>query len=598
MKIEFILTICLLINILLAISGGVNSLPSDRRPLIERFKRFSDGDDVDIVGDDNNDDNNGDEDTTTASVITTDNNNSNNDDKDDDDDGKPDKDDNNGNNSDDNDEDDEDVHQEEDNDDDDSQPDVSQEGSKLLVILVDGFRWDYVARDKRLIGFPRVAANGVTAKYVKPVFPANSYPNWYSIMTGLYPESHGMFENYMYDQDWDELFLMSPHRNASHSHWWNQTEPLWVTAEQNGCRTAMYLWDGCQVRIRGTKPYVCHQYRQLYSADEADNQTRTYMKQILDDFSYNKYRLALLYYEFVDYNGHEYGPRHRRTKQAIRAIDKIINDLYDDILEEKLEDDVNVVIVSDHGMISKEGFRVIDIEDYLDFNDVELFIGKGSVAQVLPEKDKEDEVFHQLRQAKVDGLNVYRKANIPDRYHMKNHKNVLPILLTTDEGYYIEPPTIKDKVYPHQESDTAPGDDSDDDNDNNDNNNVLKGGGAHGYDVEYVDEMRTIVYGFGPAFRKAYISEPLEMVDHYNLFCELLDLNNCRPNNGSKYRTELLLKEAESDDDDDNDDSDEDDDEDNDGDDDDSDGDGVQAFSLNWCLVFAVLAKIGAQLWL
>jgi hypothetical protein len=182
-------------------------------------------------------------------------------------------------------------------------PQVSQEGSKLLIILVDGFRWDYVSRDKTLKGFRKIAENGVSAKYVKPIFPANSYPNWYSIVTGLYGESHGMIQNYMYDESRDDLFLMSPHPNASHNHWWNQSEPIWISAEKLGIKTAMYLWDGCQVRIAGIKPFICHKYKATYNSDEANNETRVYIKNILDHFSNDKYRLALLYYELVDHTG-------------------------------------------------------------------------------------------------------------------------------------------------------------------------------------------------------------------------------------------------------------------------------------------------------
>jgi len=179
----------------------------------------------------------------------------------------------------------------------------SQEGVKLLIILVDGFRYDYVSRDKSLKGFPRIAKNGVRAEYVKPIFPANSYPNWYSIVTGLYGESHGIFQNHMYDEEKDDFFLMAPNPNASHTHWWNKSEPIWITAEKNRVKSALYLWDGCQVKIRQRKPTVCVEYKSLYDMNTASNQTKHYIEKILDDFSDDKYRLALLYYEFVDYTG-------------------------------------------------------------------------------------------------------------------------------------------------------------------------------------------------------------------------------------------------------------------------------------------------------
>jgi predicted AlkP superfamily pyrophosphatase or phosphodiesterase len=179
----------------------------------------------------------------------------------------------------------------------------SQSGTKLMIILVDGFRFDYVSRDKNLKGFPRIAKSGVRAEYVKPIFPPNSYPNWYSIVTGLYGESHGMFENNMFDRTLNDFFLMVPHPNASHSHWWDKSEPIWITAEKNGVKAALYLWDGCQVLIRGRKPTICVEYKSLYESNIAFNETKRYVDKILDDFSHDKYRLALLYYELVDHTG-------------------------------------------------------------------------------------------------------------------------------------------------------------------------------------------------------------------------------------------------------------------------------------------------------
>ncbi len=107
----------------------------------------------------------------------------------------------------------------------------------------------------------------------------------------------------MLDRTRNDLFLMNPHPNASHSHWWDKSEPIWITAEKNGVKAALYLWDGCQVLIRGRKPTVCVEYKSLYESNIAINETKRYVDKILDDFSHDKYRLALLYYEFVDYAG-------------------------------------------------------------------------------------------------------------------------------------------------------------------------------------------------------------------------------------------------------------------------------------------------------
>ncbi|KFM82403.1 Ectonucleotide pyrophosphatase/phosphodiesterase family member 6, partial [Stegodyphus mimosarum] len=138
-------------------------------------------------------------------------------------------------------------------------PSFPMDTEKVILVLVDGVRWDYL-NDSSYVGFKRMADNGVKAEYVTPVFPSNSYPNWYTIVTGLYPENHGIVQNYMYDTERDDLFLMALHSNASHPHWWNDAEPIWVTAEKRDLKSAVYWWDGCQVLIQGKKPTKCEEY--------------------------------------------------------------------------------------------------------------------------------------------------------------------------------------------------------------------------------------------------------------------------------------------------------------------------------------------------
>ncbi|CAG2104666.1 unnamed protein product, partial [Medioppia subpectinata] len=312
--------------------------------------------------------------------------------------------------------------------------------SKLLIILVDGFRWDYVSREKTLKGFPRIAQNGVSAKYVNPIFPANSYPNWYSITTGRYAETHGMIENYMYDSKTGDHFFMSPHPNASHTHWWTQSEPLWITAEKQGVRTAMFDWDGCQVSFNGTKVTTCDPYHSVSDdIQKADNETRNYGQKILDEFAADKYRLVFLYHEIVDHTGHGYGPNSAKISEAIRGIDEILNDLYDSLEKRKLDKEVNVVIVSDHGMTQINDFKIVELKE-VDFKNIEIFLWEGAIAQATPKAGKLDEVYKQL--SEVKGIKVYKKDDIPEKFHYKHNSLVLPLLVTVDVGYTLRPESV------------------------------------------------------------------------------------------------------------------------------------------------------------
>ena len=176
---------------------------------------------------------------------------------------------------------------------------------KLLVILIDGFRHDYVKRDSGLKGFPRIAKQGVYAKRLEPVHPSNTYPNMYTIATGLYPESHGFIDDYIRDKDTGDLFLTSPHPNASHYHWWDDAVPIWVLAEKHRIKTALYNWDGCQVVSENLKkrPSATHcEPYQPYTKQDKEVFARR-IEKVVNDFKDHKYRLAMLYYEGVDYAG-------------------------------------------------------------------------------------------------------------------------------------------------------------------------------------------------------------------------------------------------------------------------------------------------------
>ncbi|CAG2174264.1 unnamed protein product, partial [Oppiella nova] len=436
-----------------------------------------------------------------------------------------------------------------------------ENNSKLLIILVDGFRWDYVARDKTLKGFPKIAQNGVSAKYVKPIFPENSYPNWYSITTGRYAENHGFIQNYMYDNvthelflmspnsypNWysittgryaenhgfiqnymydnvtHELFLMSPAPNCSQPHWWTQSEPLWITAEKNNIKTAMYVWDGCQVTIDGVNVTHCTPY--YFTSDDvtkASNITRNYGQQIylLKRRLFMSERNEMVLKQLVCPYGHGFGPNSENITQAVRAIDEVLNELFDSIVERKLDKEVNVVIVSDHGMTQIDDFKQIELKDVIDFkNSVQLYLGSGSGAQIVPKPGKEEEIYKNLNQVK--GITVYKKDDIPEKFHYKHNSLVLPLLVTVDAGYTIAAPRLEGVVY-YGDSGKKPQ------------------GGNHGYSVETSPDIRAIMYGFGPALKKNYTSDWISMVDHYNLFCHILGINPI-PNNGTDAKAKAML---------------------------------------------------------
>ncbi|XP_022240767.1 ectonucleotide pyrophosphatase/phosphodiesterase family member 6-like [Limulus polyphemus] len=396
---------------------------------------------------------------------------------------------------------------------------------KLLLILVDGCRWNYVDEQENLLGFRRIAEHGVRAEFVTPIYPSNSYPNWYTIVTGLYAENHGFVENYLYDPVRKDFFLMAPDQSASETHWWNQAEPLWITAKKSNLRSALYWWDGCQVEIRGEKPNECIQYKSPEEWDSLDKDVMKKLNETLDKFERDEIDLVQLYYEAVDANGHSYGPDSDKRKEAFARIDRMLDLLQTEIEERDMTDKINLVIVSDHGMTStdpKNGLKVINISTAINPKDLKYMIYYGASCMIVPTEEKEDKLYEDLSKGNITGLQVYKKEDLPEKYHIKGNSLTTPIVLMADPGYYIIGLEDKNRSIPISSKIYL---------------------GSHGYDPDKTKDMRTIFFARGPALKKGYKSGPIHMVDHYNLLCHLLNIKPL-PNNGSWENVKSMLNEG------------------------------------------------------
>src|SRR3954452_3636801 len=72
---------------------------------------------------------------------------------------------------------------------------AAQTGSGTVVLVaLDGFHPSYLDRAPAR-HLRKLASEGVRARWLTPVFPSLTFPNFYSIATGLYPEHHGIVSN-------------------------------------------------------------------------------------------------------------------------------------------------------------------------------------------------------------------------------------------------------------------------------------------------------------------------------------------------------------------------------------------------------------------
>jgi len=270
------------------------------------------------------------------------------------------------------------------------EPPVKQ---KLLVILLDGFRWDYIdQQDKEsLPGFRRIISQGVRAKWVKPIFPSLSYASWTTLSTGLYAENHNVIGNYFMDVLTRDKFELFNRTASSMQRWWQDAEPIWATATRNNLKVATLLWARSDIPYRGILPA----YGQGFEKTKGFHVLGDNLERAIRMFK-DGYDLIMMYNEHIDNKGHQYGPQSSELKKAVQEVDGQLDTFLKHLEADKLDQQVNVMIVSDHGMAaggSESGVEYIEIDDYVDLDDVICIIDRGAVTSVAPLPGKADKVL-------------------------------------------------------------------------------------------------------------------------------------------------------------------------------------------------------------
>ncbi len=126
----------------------------------------------------------------------------------------------------------------------------------VILISLDGFRYDYLDKYSPPT-LNQLAKDGVRAKWMIPSFPTKTFPNHYTVATGLYPEHHGIIENNIWD--FGVTFGLGKREEVQNSRWW-LGEPIWVTAEKQGLRAGAFFFPGTEAEIAGKRPTFWKQY--------------------------------------------------------------------------------------------------------------------------------------------------------------------------------------------------------------------------------------------------------------------------------------------------------------------------------------------------
>ncbi|XP_006625809.1 ectonucleotide pyrophosphatase/phosphodiesterase family member 5 [Lepisosteus oculatus] len=375
--------------------------------------------------------------------------------------------------------------------------------NKLLLVSFDGFRWDYLDRVSTP-NFDSLIKSGVQVERVYNAYITKTYPDHYTLVTGLHAESHGIVANEMYDPDINRTFSMD-RMDIYDSIWWDEAIPIWVSNQEGGHRSGAAMWPGSDVKIHGKYPT----HYMLYN-ESTHFEVR--VQQLISWFmSTEPINFGLLYWEEPDESGHRLGPENPEMNDVISQIDSNLGYLLDQLKKSGLYDELNLVVTSDHGMSQMSLDRVIELDNYVD-RDLYTWIDKSPVVGILPKEGRFEEVYTALEKAHPN-MTVYKRESIPERYYYKYNSRIQPILAEAKEGWTI----MRNK------SDTF----------------ML---GNHGYD-NMLPSMHPIFIAHGPAFRKNYSKKSMQSVDLYPLMCQILGISPA-PNNGSLSHVQDLLAES------------------------------------------------------
>lgn len=298
----------------------------------------------------------------------------------------------------------------------------------VLLISFDGFRADYFgkASTPHLDGLMR---HGVTAASMQPIFPSKTFPNHYTIVTGLYAESHGIVANDMWDPVWDATFTLS-NGAAKEGRWW-QGEPIWATAGRSGLKSACMFWPGSEAEIAGRRPTYYKPYNGATSYEERVRQVVEWLSLPLDE----RPAIVTAYFNAADDAGHAYGPDSAQVVAAIERLDATIGLLTTSLNQQALRANVDILLVSDHGMASIDSSRVVYLEDYIDLATVRI-ITTSPVFMALPiAPATAASVVAAL--AAMPHSTVWEKANAPARFHYVNNRRITPIVGVADDTWSI-----------------------------------------------------------------------------------------------------------------------------------------------------------------
>lgn len=365
---------------------------------------------------------------------------------------------------------------------------AQQKKPYVILISADGFRWDY-AKKYQASHLLELSKNGVRAASMIPSFPSVTFPNHYTLVTGLYPSHHGLVNNSFLDEKTNERYSMGDKSNVRDGKWYGGT-PLWVLAAQQHMIAASMFWVGSEAMIQGIRPSYYYDYNEKIPVSKRINTVKEWL--MLPEEK--RPHLITFYLSEPDHSGHSFGPESDQTKYAVKAVDSIVYELTKAVSSTGLP--VNYVFVSDHGMTAVDRENPLPTPKSIDT--AKYIITSSGTMMDIHAKNKADvnQLYQQLKNEEKD-YTAYLKSEMPEHFHYN----------ATDDRMNRIGDILLIPTWPKVFSSRKPG------------------AGYHGFDPTIVKDMHATFMAWGPAFKKGIEVPSFENVNVYPLITNILGLD-------------------------------------------------------------------------
>lgn len=362
----------------------------------------------------------------------------------------------------------------------------AQEKPYVIVLSMDGFRWDY-PDSVATPNLKQIEQEGVRAQSLIPSFPSVTFPNHYTLATGLYPDHHGIVHNSFYSPELDASYKINDRSKVEDGRFYGG-EPIWNTAEKQGVKSATFYWVGSEANIENMHPSY---WKKFDASVSFENRIDTVIHWLTMSEA-ERPHLIMFYFDEPDHSGHLFGPNAPQTRNVVAHLDSLVGNLQQKLSQLPINKEINLIILADHGMGAISNNRRVNIDEYVKQSWIKRVNGHNPVYMIDANESCNDSIINTLQS--VQHLKVWKKANVPSYLHFGTNARIGDIVVVADSSYSLAWKNTK-----------------------------TTNGGAHGYDIQNTD-IHAIFYACGPAFKKAYKQPSFANVDVYSIIAHILNL--------------------------------------------------------------------------